>query len=310
MTVWLGDIPCGPEHPVVLVAEIGVNHSGSLDDAVNMIHLAKMSGASMIKFQKRTPRLCVPKSEWYKQRETPWGTMDYIDYKERIEFGAVEYDTINHVCKEEGIPWFASVWDEESLAFLENYDLPCYKIGSASLTDWPLVSAIVDTGRPIILSTGMSTEEEIFRAVMHISRSWYRLILCHSTSIYPCPRNQLNLRMIQTLQVQYPKLTIGYSGHEISGRVTPAAVALGASYVERHFTLDRRGWGTDQAASLEHGQFKDMADRIHETWQALGDGVKIIYPEEEEKKASLRRVPDGGHKEESEENAQARIGSG
>jgi N-acetylneuraminate synthase len=291
----IAGIPCGSEHPPILCAEIGVNHNGSLDDAVKMIHLAKMSGASMVKFQKRTPRICVPKDQWDKPRETPWGMRTYIEYKEDIEFDAAAYDTINHVCKEEGIPWFTSVWDEEALAFMEKYNPPCYKIGSASLTDWPLVSAIVDTGKPVILSTGMSTEQEIFQAIMHISRAWDRLVLCHSTSIYPCPREKLNLRMIPALQELFPKLVIGYSGHEISGRITPAAVALGASYIERHFTLDRRGWGTDQAASIEHGQFKDMADRIYETWYVLGDGVKVVYPEEEAKKATLKRETVGSH---------------
>lgn len=287
--VKIGDRMVGLGSPPFLVAEIGVNHNGSLANALKMIHLAKMSGADAVKFQKRVPRVCVPEAEWDKVRETPWGTRTYIEYKEDIEFDAVAYDTINHACKKAGILWFASVWDKESLAFMEKYNPPCYKIGSASLTDWPLVSAIVDTGKPVILSTGMSTEAEIFRAVMHISRAWNRLILCHSTSIYPCPHNQLNLRMIPRLQEMYPKLVIGYSGHERASRITQATVALGASYVERHFTLNRRGWGTDQAASIEAGQFKDMADRCHETWLALGDGVKHVYPQEEAKKVTLRR---------------------
>lgn len=284
----------GLEHPPFLVSEVGINYAlGSpsefLDNTVKMIRLAKMSGAAAVKFQKRTPRVCVPKDQWDKPRSTPWGTRSYIEYKEDMELGVREYDAIAQTCKDEGVLWFASVWDEESLAFIEKYDPPCYKIGSASLTDWPLVKAVVDTGRPVILSTGMSTEEDIFRAVMHISRAWDRLILCHATSIYPCPLDQLNLRMIPKLQEMFPKVVVGYSGHERAARITQAAVALGASYIERHFTLDRRGWGTDQAASIEHWQFKDMADRIMETWQALGDGVKVVYPEEQEKMASLRR---------------------
>ena len=302
--VMLGDVPCGSGHPPVLCAEIGVNHNGSLEDALSMINLAKMAGADMVKLQKREPRVCVPRSEWDKPRETPWGMRSYIEYKEDIEFDAVAYDTINAECKRIGIPWFASVWDLESLAFLEPYDLPCYKIGSASLTDWELVKATVDTGKPVIMSTGMSTETEIFRAIWHLSRAWDRLVLCHSTSIYPCPKEKLNLKMIQTLQRDYPKLVIGYSGHEVDGRVTPAAVALGASYIERHFTLDRRGWGTDQAASLEHWQFKQMADRIHETWFSLGNGIKEVYPEEEAEKVSLRRT-DAAQEGKEQEDSQS-----
>lgn len=279
----------GPDYPPYLVAEVGINHGGSLDNAVRMIRLAKMAGADAVKFQKRNPRVCVPRDEWDTPRKTPWGAMPYIEYKERLEFGAVEYDTINHVCKEEGISWFASPWDEDSVDFLERYNPPCYKIGSPSLRDEPLIGKVLDTGRPIILSTGMSTREEIFRALYLCDEAVDRIIVCHCTSIYPCPRTQLNLRMISTLREWLPGIVIGYSGHEISGRVSPAAVALGASLIERHFTLDRRGWGTDQAASLEHWQFKDMADRIHETWQSLGDGVKQVYPEEAEKRKVLQR---------------------
>ena len=307
--VMLGNIPCGREYPPVLVAELGINYAYNesedfLGNILSMINLAKMAGADIVKVQKRTPRVCVPRDEWYKCRSTPWGEMDYIAYKEKLEFDAVAYDTINAECKRLKIPWFASVWDLESLAFLEPYDLPCYKIGSASLTDWELVKATVDTGKPVIMSTGMSTETEIFRAIWHLSRAWDRLVLCHSTSIYPCPKEKLNLKMIQTLQRDYPKLVIGYSGHEVDGRVTPAAVALGASYIERHFTLDRRGWGTDQAASLEHWQFKQMADRIHETWFSLGNGIKEVYPEEEAKKVSLRRT-DAAQEGKEQEDSQS-----
>jgi N-acetylneuraminate synthase len=289
--VTIGDRRIGPDYPPFLVAEIGINHSGSIDDALEMIHLAKMAGAEAVKFQKRTPRLCVPQSEWNKSRQTPWGEMSYIQYKERIEFDRFQYQQIADKCAEEYVMWFASVWDREALSFMRAFDPPCYKIGSASLTDEPLIAKVLDTGKPIILSTGMSTQEEIFRALHFCDEAADRIIICHSTSIYPCPPDKLNLRFIRTLQDWLPHLVIGYSGHERAARITQAAVALGASYIERHFTLDRRGWGTDQAASIEHGQFKDMADRIHETWQALGDGVKVVYPEEEEKKVTLRKVP-------------------
>ena len=291
--VEIGGLKIGLDYPPVLCAEIGINHNGSLEDALSMIRLAKMSGAQMVKFQKRTPRVCVPQDQWDEPRETPWGIRSYIEYKEAIEFGAVEYDMIAHVCKEEGLVWFTSVWDEPSVDFMEAYGPPCYKIGSASLTDESLLAKVLDTGRPIIMSTGMSTREEIFRALYFCDEAADRIVLCHSTSIYPCPLDKLNLRFIQVLHEWFPHLPIGYSGHERAARITQAAVALGASYIERHFTLDRRGWGTDQAASIEHWQFKDMADKCMETWQALGNGVKEIYPEEEEKRAQLRRTPVG-----------------
>ena len=290
-SIRIADRDIGLDQPPFLVAEIGINHNGSLDDAVKMIHLAKMSGADAVKFQKRTPRICVPMSEWDKPRETPWGTMSYIEYKECLEFNGREYDTINYACKDEDIPWFASVWDEPSVDFMEHYDPPCYKIGSASLTDIPLLKAVKAKGRPIILSTGMSTMGEINSALQVLGED--NLVLCHSTSIYPCPREKLNLRFLAEMQHCWPNVVIGYSGHEIGVHVTPVVVALGASYIERHFTLDRRGWGTDQAASIEHWQFKDMADRIMETWQSLGDGIKIVFPEEAEKKVLLRRDPVG-----------------
>jgi N-acetylneuraminate synthase len=293
--VQIGDHKVGSEHPPFLVAELGINFALDhpdkfLDNTVQMIRLAKMSGAMACKFQKRTPRICVPRDQWDKPRETPWGMRTYIEYKEDIEFNGREYDTISHVCKEEGILWFASVWDEESLDFIEQYNPPCYKIGSASLTDDALLKKVRKLDRPMILSTGMSTDEEIDHATWLLRPTVRRVIVCHSTSIYPCPLDKLNLSYISVLREQYGD-PVGYSGHERGVHVTPAAVALGASYIERHFTLDRNGWGTDQAASIEHWQFKDMADRIMETWMALGDGMKQVYPEEQEKMASLRRVP-------------------
>jgi N-acetylneuraminate synthase len=311
-TVWLGDTPCGLDHPPVLVAEIGINHNGSLDDALRMIRLAKMSGAAMVKFQKRMPELCVPVSQWDEMRNTPWGWMKYIDYKKRIEFGGLEYDTIHHVAKVADIPWFASVWDKPSLEFIQKYDPPCYKIGSANLTDKPLLNSVLDTGKPFVLSTGMSTQSEIFDAMHFCEEAFERIVLCHSTSIYPCPREKLNLRFIQTLADWFDNgLVIGYSGHERGVHITPGVVGMGAAYIERHFTLDRRSWGTDQAASIEHWQFKDMADRIMETWWSLGDGVKVVYPEEEEKKIFLRRDHDAEEvaEEESQKDFAPRIGT-
>jgi N-acetylneuraminate synthase len=292
--VEIGQYKVGPDYPPFLVCEIGINYAmddNFLQNTLDMIHLARMAGAHAVKFQKRTPRICVPESEWNKPKETPWGERKYIDYKEDIEFDRPEYDAIDAKCKEEGILWFASVWDEPSLEFMETYNPPCYKVGSANLTDEPLLAKILDTERPIILSTGMSTSEEIFRALYFCEAAVGRLIICHSTSIYPCPKPKLNLRMIATIKDTVKDVVVtGYSGHEIGTSVTPAAVALGASYIERHFTLNRRGWGTDQAASIEHWQFKQMVDQCNEIWAALGTGVKEVYPEELEKMASLRKV--------------------
>ncbi len=284
------NLDLGPDKPPALCAEIGINHNGNLSDALEMIKLAQMSGADMVKFQKREPRVCVPRGQWDTPRDTPWGVMPYIEYKERMEFGKDEYDAIDAYCKEIGIPWFVSVWDEESVDFISRYDLPVLKIGSASLTDQPLIDAVKATGKDIILSTGMSTRGEIVRTV----ESWLgdvhdRLIVCHSTSIYPCPNSKLNMRFITELRRTWPNLVIGYSGHERGTIVTAQAVALGASYIERHFTLDRFGWGTDQAASIEHWQFKTVAEQCKAMWVALGDGVKVVYPEEAEKAVTLRR---------------------
>jgi len=287
-TVTIAGREIGPDHPPFLVAEIGINHNGDLKSALKMIHLAKMSGASAVKFQKRTPLICVPKSEWDKPKETPWGTMDYLEYKERLEFSYEQYQAIDYTAKELDIPWFASVWDHESLEFMESFDPPCHKIGSANMTNWELVKAVTSTGRPLIMSTGMSTDREIMSAVTVMG--WGNRVLCHSTSIYPCPKDKLNLRMIPKLKEWFPKLVVGYSGHEQGHHITPAAVALGASYIERHFTLDRRGWGTDQSSSLEYWQFKEMADRCNEIWASLGTGIKEIYPEELEKKSSMVKM--------------------
>ena len=293
MFVEIGDYKVGPEYPPFLVAELGINFATNnnrnfLETALDMMYYAKMSGANACKFQKRTPRVCVPRDQWDKPRETPWGLRTYIEYKEDIEFGQREYDAIAQQAKELGIMWFASVWDEPSVEFMEQYDPPCYKIGSASLTDHALLDVVRATGRPIVLSTGMSTPGEIVHSMRLLGEEG-NVILCHSTSIYPCPKAQLNLRMIPQLQYLFPGDIVGYSGHEAGTEVTPAAVALGASYIERHFTLDRRGWGTDQAASIEHWQFHHMADQCHAIWVALGDGIKQVYPEEEAKKVSLKR---------------------
>ena len=277
----------GPGQPCYIIAEIGINHNGSLDIAKQLIDAAVTAEADAVKFQKRTPELCVPRDQWEKQRDTPWGRMSYIDYKRKTEFGQHEYDAINDYCLAKGIDWFASCWDEPSVDFMEQYQPVLYKMASASLTDKPLLDRVRATGRPLMLSTGMSTQQEIVDAVQYVGLD--NLLIAHSTSAYPCPPQELNLRMIQTLQAQYPDTPIGYSGHETGLGTTVTAVALGASFVERHFTLDRAMWGSDHAASVEPGGLAKMVRDIRDTEASLGDGVKIVYESEKEPLRRLRR---------------------
>jgi N-acetylneuraminate synthase len=277
----------GPGQPCYIIAEIGINHNGSLDLAKQLIDAAVTAGADAVKFQKRTPELCVPRDQWEKMRDTPWGRMSYIDYKRKTEFGQAEYDAINDYCLAKGIDWFASCWDEPSVDFMEQYQPVLYKMASASLTDRPLLDRVRATGRPLMLSTGMSTQQEIIDAVNYVGLD--NLLIAHSTSAYPCPPQELNLRMIQTLQAQYPDTPIGYSGHETGLSTTVTAVALGASFVERHFTLDRAMWGSDHAASVEPGGLAKMVRDIRDTEASLGDGVKVVYESEKEPLRRLRR---------------------
>jgi N-acetylneuraminate synthase len=277
----------GPGEPCYIIAEIGINHNGSLDIAKKLIDAAVDAGCDAVKFQKRTPELCVPKDQWEKQRETPWGTMSYIDYKRKTEFGQAEYEVIDDYCSIKGIDWFASCWDEPSVDFMEQFNPVLYKMASASLTDKPLLDRVRATGRPLMLSTGMSTQQEIIDAVAHVGLD--NLMIAHSTSAYPCPPQELNLRMIQTLAAQFPNTPIGYSGHETGLSTTVTAVALGATFVERHFTLDRAMWGSDHAASVEPGGMARLVRDIRDTELALGDGVKVVYESEKEPLRRLRR---------------------
>ncbi|NEX12481.1 MAG: N-acetylneuraminate synthase [Prosthecochloris sp.] len=285
--VILGGRPVGAGCRVFVIAEIGINHNGSLDIARQLIDGAVEAGCDAVKFQKRTPELCVPEAQRDILRDTPWGRMKYIEYRYRVEFDEASYREIDAYCHEKGILWFASCWDEEAVAFIERFDPPCYKAASASLTDLPLLQEIRRTGRPIILSTGMSTMEEIMSTIDAIGRD--NLLLAHSNSTYPCPVEELNLRMIHSLQEMYPDIPVGYSGHEVGLATTWAAVALGATFTERHVTLDRAMWGSDQAASVELAGLKRLVTNIRDIEKALGDGVKRLYPGEEAARAKLRR---------------------
>jgi YrbI family 3-deoxy-D-manno-octulosonate 8-phosphate phosphatase len=272
----------GPGEPCYIIAEIGINHNGSLDICKQLIDEAVAARASAVKFQKRTPEICVPKDQWEVMRDTPWGRMSYINYKRKTEFGIVEYATIDQYCKKLGIDWFVSTWDVEAVDFMEQFDTPLYKLASASLTDTQLIKRILLTGKPLMLSTGMSTVKEIEDAVNLV---WsfdknYPLSIAHSTSAYPCKPEELNLRMIQTLADKFPGVPIGYSGHETGLATTVAAVAMGATFVERHFTLDRAMWGSDHAASVEPGGFARLVRDIRDVETAAGDGVKKVYDSE------------------------------
>jgi N-acetylneuraminate synthase len=282
----IGEHMIGDGHPTFIVGEVGINHNGDLEIAKQLIDVAKWAGADAVKFQKRTPELCVPEDQKDKMRETPWGYISYLDYRYKVEFGKDEYQEIDRYCKEKGMLWFASPWDEKSVDFLEAFDPVCHKIASASLTDEVLLKQLKETGRPLILSTGMSTIEEIRKAVKYLGLD--NLLINHATSTYPCEPEELNLTMIQTLRKEFP-VPIGYSGHEVGLIPSVIAVALGACLVERHITLDRALWGSDQAASVEPGGLRQLVKYIRVTEQSLGDGKKHVYESEMPSLKRLRR---------------------
>lgn len=282
----LGNRWVGEGHPAYIIAEIGINHNGDIDIAKQLIDAAVDAGCDAVKFQKRTPELCVPEDQQDKMRHTPWGYITYMEYRDRVEFGLAEFEEIADYCDLKGIEWFASSWDKPSVDFLEQFDLVAHKVPSALLTDSALLKKLKEQGKPIILSTGMSEMEQIQAAVDILDME--NLVIAHCTSTYPCPPNQLNLRMIETLRNMYP-CPIGYSGHEVGLPTTVAAVTLGASLVERHITLDRAMWGSDQAASVEPGGVRKLVKYIRVVEEALGDGVKTVYESEIPSLEKLRR---------------------
>jgi N-acetylneuraminate synthase len=286
-TVEIGSHLVGAGQPCFIVAEIGINHNGDVSLAKKLIDAAAVAGVDAVKFQKRTPELCVPRDQWGIMRETPWGLLSYLDYRHRIELGPEAYAEIDRYCKDKGVIWFASCWDEPSVDFVEQFNPACYKIPSAALTDDELLKYTAAKGRVVILSTGMSTMQEIQHAVSLLDRD--RLVICHATSTYPCAPGELNLRMITTLQKEFD-CPIGYSGHDVGLSTTYASVVLGACLVERHITVDRAMWGTDQAASVEPWGFMRLVRDIRLTETALGDGVKRVYPSELASMRKLRRV--------------------
>ena len=286
--VKLGNRMVGDGHPAFVIAEIGINHNGDLGIAKQMIDAAVHAGADAVKFQKRTPDIATPPEQRNQMRETPWGYITYLDYRYKVEFNEDQYCEIDKYCQEKGIAWMVSVWDESSVDFMEKFDTPAYKIPSASLTDVKLIRKARATGRPLILSSGISTMEQIRKGVEVAGEK--DLILMHCTSTYPCEPEELNLRMVHTLRQEFPNIPVGYSGHEVGLVPSAVAVAFGACMVERHMTLDRAMWGTDQAASVEPGGFERLVKYIRVTEASLGDGVKKVYASEQSSLKKLRRV--------------------
>ena len=288
MAVVIGGTPVGTGHPVYVIAEIGLNHNGDVEIAKQLVDVAADSGAQAVKFQKRTPAISTPEHMKNTPRETPWGTMTYLEYRYRVEFDREQYIEIGDYATVRGLDWFASPWDVPSVHFLDDLNVVAHKVASASVTDIMLLEALAATGKPIILSTGMSTLDEIDAAVRILGSD--NLVMLHATSTYPLPAEEANLATITTLQKRYGSVPIGYSGHERGLQISIAAVALGAVAVERHITLDRTMWGSDHAASLEPQGFEHLVRDIRIVSEAMGDGIKRVFPGELAPLAKLRRV--------------------
>jgi N-acetylneuraminate synthase len=259
----LGNRIVGDGHPAYIIAEIGINHNGDLGIAKQMIDAAVHARVDAVKFQKRTPDIATPLEQRAQMRETPWGYITYLDYRYKVEFNEEQYREIDRYCREKGIAWLVSVWDQPSVDFMEQFETPAYKIPSACLTDFGLLRKARATGKPLILSSGMSTMEQIHQGVEMAGGK--DLALMHCTSTYPCEPEELNLKMVETLRSEFPQLPVGYSGHEVGLVPTAVAVALGACMIERHLTLDRAMWGSDQAASVEPWGFETLVKYIRVT---------------------------------------------
>jgi N-acetylneuraminate synthase len=310
--VYIGNIPVGRTRPIFFVAEIGINHNGSLEIAKKLIDAAKKAGAQAVKFQKRTVPVVYSPEELAKPRQVDREILERAikrgvlpeesvkrliasdfkdstngDLKWALEFTKEEYKEIDRYCKERGILWFASPWDEESVDFLEEFNPPCYKVASACLTDRGLLEKIKEKKRPVILSTGMSTMEEIIEAINIIGLD--DLIILHCISTYPAKEEELNLKTIRRFRRDFPMLVVGYSGHEVGIAPSIAAVAIGARLIERHITLDKKMFGSDQAASLEPAEFKQLIDVIREIEKVFGSSEKRVLDSEIPVRKKLRK---------------------
>ncbi len=284
--VKIANVLVGDNHPCYIVAEIGINHNGDIDIAKMLIDVAIKFGCNAVKFQKRTVGVVYSAEELARPRESPFGSTNG-DLKYGLEFELEDYQEIDNYCRQKGIVWFASCWDEASVDFIQQFDVPCFKIASATLTDSKLLSHHRSKAKPIILGTGMSTIEQIDRAVEVLGKK--DLIILHSTSTYPANYDELNLKVISVLQKRYG-VPIGYSGHETGVPASVAAAALGACMIERHITLDRAMWGSDQAASLGPSGVEQLIRDIRLVEMSMGDGVKKVYEREYPILKKLRRV--------------------
>lgn len=284
--VRIGDHLIGEGQPCFIVAEIGINHNGSIETAKKLIDAVVNTGCNAVKLQKRTVEVVYTPEELARPRENPFGPTNR-DLKQGLEFGQEEYAELDRYCRQEGILWYASCWDEGSVDFIEQFTPPCYKIASACLTDDNLLRYHRQYGRPTILSTGMSTLDQLDHAVEVLGTK--DLIILHCTSTYPAKVEELNLRTIQVLRERYG-VPVGYSGHEVGLATSVAAATLGACVIERHITLDRSMWGSDQAASVEPQGFWRLVKDIRAVEKAMGDGVKRVWPSEVPVMKKLRRV--------------------
>ena len=276
----------GNGNPAFIIAEIGINHNGDIKIAKQLIEAAKKSGCNAVKFQKRTIEVVYTAEELTMPRESPFGITNG-DLKHGLEFSLEEYKEIDSYCKELDILWSASPWDEDSVDFLRQFDVPYYKIAAASLTDAGLLKQIRETGKPVIMSTGMSGLDEIDKAVALLGKE--NLILLHCVSQYPAQHENIHLNAMNTLKARYD-VPVGYSGHEQDNIISIAAVAMGACVIERHFTLDRTMWGSDHKASIEPSEMTDMVNSIRILEKAFGESIPCCLPIEEPVKAKLRRV--------------------
>ncbi len=286
----IGNRLVGNGQPCYIIAEIGINHNGDINIAKKLIDVAAAAKCDAVKFQKRTIEVVYTAEELARPRESPFGNTNG-DLKYGLEFGQEDYAEIDHYCKQNNIAWFASCWDEQSVDFIEQFNVPCYKIASASLTDDDLLRHTRSIGRPILMSTGMSTLEQVDHAVELLGKE--DLVVMHTASTYPALYEELNLRVIPMMKQRYD-VPVGYSGHETGLSTSIASVALGACVVERHITLDRAMWGSDQAASVEPQGFAHLVRDIRLVETAMGDGVKRVIEREVPIMKKLRRVDTKG----------------
>lgn len=274
----IGNCVVGDNAPVFIIAEIGINHNGDINIAKKLIDVASFAGCDAVKFQKRTPEICVPEERKNVMLETPWGRISYSEYREKVEFALDEYKEIDRYCREKDILWTASCWDVPSLDFIEKLSPHFHKVPSAQVTNIELLKHYKTIGKPLLVSTGMSSMNELEKCAEILGKDipW---IFLHCTSTYPAKTNELNLRCINSLEEKFKRM-IGYSGHEVGLQITYAAVVMGAVVVERHITLDRSMWGSDQAASIEPGGLIRLVRDIRIIEEAMGDGLKRVYESE------------------------------